>query len=89
MTDAFKPDYSPHPGETLRESMDKLGINSVDLAKGTGLSLQTIVRVIEELYPITPGIAMELEKYFNVPASFWIYMQANYDAHTTATKESK
>jgi len=53
----YEPDYAVPPGETLQETIDSLGMTQRELAARTGLTPQTVVRVIKGEQPITYGTA--------------------------------
>jgi HTH-type transcriptional regulator / antitoxin HigA len=76
----FRPDYAIPPGETLRDSLDALGMTQADLARRTGLSTKHINQIIQGLAPITPDTALALERVVGVPARFWNALEANYQA---------
>lgn len=83
----FAPDYAVHPGATLKESLEKSGMNQVTLAERTGLSRKTINGIINGKEPLTHETALQLEKVFRVPARFWANLQANFDEATARLKE--
>lgn len=88
-TDDYKPDIAIPPGETLRETLASLGMSQVDLANRTGKHKKTINEIIKGKAPILPDFAMELEKALDVPAIFWLNLEANYQATLLRIKEQK
>lgn len=58
-----------HPGETLLETIELLGISEVD---------ETIDGVIKGEKIIDLEIALKLERMTNVPARFWLNRERNY-----------
>lgn len=67
----FKPDYTVAPGETLQEVMESLGMNQKELAKRTGLTVQSLICILKGTQPITNEIANRLELATGVSASMW------------------
>lgn len=74
----FDPDYAVPPGETLREVIEFLGMTKKKLSLRTGLSVQSLNRIIKGEQPITHEIANILELVLNVPASMWNNLETTY-----------
>jgi HTH-type transcriptional regulator / antitoxin HigA len=75
---AFEPDYAVPPGFTLEETMESLGMTQRELAKRTGLTVQSLNRIFKGEQPITTDTATILERVTNVPAGFWNNLEARY-----------
>lgn len=72
---------SKHPGQLLSEEfLTPLGLNANRLAVGLGVNRSTISRLLAGQQPLTPEMAARLGAYFQVPARWWLLMQAEYDA---------
>jgi len=71
----------PHPGEGLKEDvLVPLGLTVTKTAKALGVSRKTLSEIINGKSPITPDIAVRLERAFtNPPADMWLRLQAAYD----------
>lgn len=71
----------PHPGEGLKEDvLAPLGLTVTETAKALGISRKTLSEIINGKSPITPDIAVRLERAFtNPPADMWLRLQAAYD----------
>lgn len=82
-------DFAAAPGETLRESIEALGMPQVELADRTGLDKKTINLIIKGVEPLTHNTALALEKVLRVPARFWINLEAQYRAHLAELEEQK
>ena len=67
----YLPDVVTPPGETLLDILGTIGMTKAELAKRMGKTPKHIVDTIKHGAPITPAIAMELEKALGTPASFW------------------
>ena len=74
----YKPDYAVPPGMTLRESIEEYGITQAELAKRLGRSNKSVNRVINGKEPLTPQLALQLERILAIPASFWNSLETNY-----------
>jgi len=71
----------PHPGEGLKEDvLIPLGLTVTETAKALGISRKTLSEIVNGKSPITPDIAVRLERAFaNPPADMWLRLQAAYD----------
>lgn len=69
-----------HPGETISDILDERKISQVELAARTGVTPAFISSVISGKKDISIKFAFALEYALGVPKSFWINLQANYDA---------
>ena len=57
----FTPDYAIPPGETLKETMESLEMTQKELAKRTGLTVQSLNRIFKGEQPINYETAGKLE----------------------------
>jgi len=80
-----------HPGEGLKEDMlVPLGLTVTETAKALGISRKTLSEIINGKSPITPDIAVRLERAFtNPPADMWLRLQAAYDLSRAEKKVKK
>jgi len=85
-----------HPGETIADVLEERGLTQVELAARTGVTPAYISNVISGKKNISANFAMSLEYALGVPKSFWLNLQANYDAELleyneehTITEEEK
>ncbi len=70
-----------HPGRILSEEfLTPLGVTANRLAVGLGVNRSTVSRLLAGRQPLTPAMAARLGAYFQVPARWWLLMQADYDA---------
>lgn len=77
-THTFEPDFAVPPGETLKEVADSLGMSQKELADRTGLTVQTINRILKGDQPITFETANRLELTTGVPARMWNNLESQY-----------
>lgn len=78
--EAFEPDYAVPPGETLRETLESIGMTQTDLARRAELSTKHVNQIIQGEAPITPETAVALERVTRVPARIWNGLEANFQA---------
>jgi addiction module HigA family antidote len=85
----YSPDYVVRPGETLLEVLEKLGMSQAELAERIGRPKKTINEIVKGKAAITPETALQLERAFRIPASFWNNLQRNYEAALARLLERK
>ncbi|MBX0312006.1 MAG: HigA family addiction module antidote protein [Sulfurihydrogenibium sp.] len=74
--------YAVHPGITLKEKLEEMGMSPEEFAIKIDLPVEVVLSILNEKSPITSNIAIKLEKVLGIPASFWINKQINYDILT-------
>ena len=85
----FEPNYVSPPGDTLKETLDILGMTQRELAKRTGLTPKTINEIIKGKNPITPETALQFEQVLGTPASFWNNRECKYKEARARLKEQE
>lgn len=78
-----------HPGETIADILDERGITQTELASQTGVSPAYVSKVIAGKKDISAKFAFALEYALGVPKSFWLNLQANYQAELMELNESE
>lgn len=73
-----QPNYTIAPGETLRETLEAIGMSQAELAKRSGHPKKRINEIIAGKTAITADIAEQLERVLRIPASFWNNLEKNY-----------
>lgn len=74
----FEPDYAVPPGETLKEVLESMAMTLKELSIRTGLTEQSIIRIIKGDQPITFETANKLEMVTGIPARFWNKLEMQY-----------
>ena len=69
-----------HPGETILDILEERKITQKELAQRAGVSEPFLSDVIHGKKDISKKLAVGLEYALGVPSSFWLNLQANYDA---------
>jgi HTH-type transcriptional regulator / antitoxin HigA len=85
----FQPDYAIHPGETLAETLEELGMSQAELAQRMGRPLQVISEIVQGKKAITAETALQLERATGGPANFWNSSQRNYEAALARLEEER
>lgn len=75
----YYPQIAFHPGETLAEKLEELGMGPKEFAIRTGKPEKTIIAILKNKSSITPEMAVQFEHVLKIPAHFWLNMQRNYD----------
>ena len=80
-----------HPGEAVADVLEERSIAREELAARIGLPVDRVEGLIHGKEDISEPIASALERALNIPESFWLNLQANYEkelSELSAEKES-
>jgi len=88
-TNEYKSPIAIHPGESLREILEDENISQKSLATRTGLTPETISRIINGKLPITQETALKLERVLGVSRDYWMNFQNKYDSTLARIEETK
>jgi addiction module HigA family antidote len=70
----------PHPGETLLEDvLPALGIKIAEFARRLGFARETLSRILHGHAPVSPDLAVRLERAGIGTARTWLGIQADWD----------
>jgi HTH-type transcriptional regulator/antitoxin HigA len=83
----FRPDYAVPPGETLKETLESLGMTQAQLADRTGRPKKTINEIIKGKAAITAETSLQLERVLGIPAAFWNNLERNYQETLARLRE--
>ncbi len=72
-------DFIIHPGETLKEVLDDIGMTQRELAIRTDVTEPHISSIVNCQKDISVSFSKKLEYALDIDASFWINLQGNYD----------
>jgi HTH-type transcriptional regulator / antitoxin HigA len=84
-----QPKYAIPPGETLRETLEAIGMTQAELADRMDRPKKTINEIIAGRASITAKTALQLERVLGISASFWNNLERNYQETKTRPKESR
>ncbi len=76
-----------HPGETIADVLTERNISQAELAAITGVTPAYISNVVAGKKDISANFAFALEYALGVPKSFWLNLQANYEAELLELNE--
>ncbi|MDO9187599.1 MAG: ImmA/IrrE family metallo-endopeptidase [Bacteroidia bacterium] len=82
----YFPQSVPHPGTTLEEKLEEMGMGPKEFAIRTAKPEKTIIAIIKGNSSITPDMAMQFENVTKIPAHFWMNHQLGYDEYLAREK---
>lgn len=82
----FKAVYAFHPGITLREKLEEMGMSVKEFAVRTSKPEKTINAVLMGDSSLTPDMAVAFEQITLIPAHMWLNLQRNYDEYMARQK---
>ena len=82
----FRAVYAFHPGVTLREKLDEMGMSIKEFAVRTSKPEKTINAVLMGDSSLTPDMAVAFEQITMIPAHMWLNLQRNYDEYLARQK---
>ena len=68
-----------HPGETLREDLEALGMSAAALARQIEVPVNRITQILNGQRAITGDTALRLGRYFGTSGEFWLNLQKLYE----------
>jgi len=74
----FSPDYAVPPGETLLEVLEEREMSQAELARRTDLSAKHINQIVKGHVPLSPDVALRLDRVTGVPARLWLNLEGKY-----------
>ena len=78
---------TPHPGDFIRtEVIEDLGLSVAAAAEILGVSTASLSDLLNSKSPLTPEMALRLEKSFRVGMALLLRIQARYDAEQMRPK---
>ena len=78
-----------HPGEIISDILEERNLTQKELAQRAGVSETFLSEVIHGKKDISKEFAMGLECALEVPRSFWLNLQANYDAEMIGLQKER
>ncbi len=77
-----------HPGRTLAEKLEEMGMGIKEFAVRTSKPEKTVIAVIKGDSSITPDMAVAFETVTMIPAHFWMNAQRLYDEYQARLKRA-
>lgn len=78
-----------HPGETLEEKLEEMGMGHKEFSIRTNKPEKTITAIIKGESSITPDMAVQFENVTKIPAGFWLRRQRSYDEYIVREKHKE
>ena len=79
MMNKFNPDYAIHVGQFLKNALNAYDMKQAELAEKIGVSKSVINEIIKGKRNINAAFALKLEPIFDMPASYWMELQTQFD----------
>ncbi len=68
-----------HPGETLREDLEALGMSAAELARRIEVPVNRITEILKSRRAVTDDTALRLGRFFGTTGEFWLNLQKLYE----------
>ena len=68
-----------HPGETLREDLEALGMSAAELARRIEVPVNRITQILNGQRAVTGDTALRLGRFFGMSGEFWLNLQKLYE----------
>jgi len=68
-----------HPGKTLREDLDALGMSPAELARRIEVPVNRITEILSGRRSVTGDTALRLGRFFGTSGEFWLNLQKLYE----------
>ena len=68
-----------HPGETLREDLEAIGMSAAELARRIEVPVNRITEILDGRRAITGDTALRLGRFFGTSGEFWLNLQMFYE----------
>ncbi len=78
-----------HPGETLREDLDALGMSAAGLARRIDVPTNRITGILNGRRAITGDTALRLGRFFGTSGEFWLNLQKLYELRLAEEKNGR
>ena len=84
----YTPSVVFHPGETLADKLEEMGMGVKEFAVRTSKPEKTIIAVIKGDSAITSDMSVAFETVTKIPAHFWMNKQRAYDEYIARQKRA-
>lgn len=75
-----------HPGETLREDLEALGMSAAELARQIHVPVNRITEILNGRRAVTGDTALRLGRFFDTSGEFWLNLQKLYELRLAEQK---
>jgi len=85
----YQGEVASAPGDTLKETLEAIGMSQSDLCRRTGLTAKTISGIINGKEPLSQQTALQLETVLGVPASLWNNLERQYQEYRARSVQAE
>ena len=78
-----------HPGETLRDDLNALGMSAAELARRIDVPVNRITEILNGRRSITGDTALRLGRFFDTSGEFWLNLQKIYELRLAERKHGE
>ena len=75
-----------HPGETLQEDLEALGMSAAELARRIEVPVNRITEILNGRRSVTGDTALRLGRFFGTSGEFWLNLQKLYELRRAEQK---
>ena len=75
-----------HPGETLREDLDALGMSAAELARRIEVPVNCITEILIGRRAVTGDTALRLGRFCGTSGEFWLNLRKLYELRKAEPK---
>ena len=75
-----------HPGETLSEDLEEIGMSAAELARRIEIPVNRITEILNGRRAITGDTALRLGRFFGTSGEFWLNLQMIYELRLAEQK---
>ena len=68
-----------HPGETLRDELDELGLSANALSKALGVPVNRVTMILNGQRGVSADTALRLARYFGTTPQLWLNLQKTWE----------
>ncbi len=86
-TKGYQPPIAIHPGKTIKEVLDMLGMSQSELSIRSDLTEKTISEILNGKNPVTPETALKFQRVLGISEVGLLNMQASYDMDLLRLKD--
>ena len=75
-----------HPGETLREDLEELGMSAAELARRIEVPVNRVTEILNGRRAVTGDTALRLGRFFGTSGELWLNLQKLYELRLAERK---
>ena len=68
-----------HPGEVLRDELNKLGLSANALARALGVTVNRVTLILNGQRGVTADTALRLARYFGTTPQLWLNLRKTWE----------